>query len=186
MSEQSNYRLGPAYLEEVTIADKPETWVEEEWTGKLQTKEGRTQFRLYYYGELMDGLIATTDFAPQLILAEDPITEERFILFDGCKHGYNAMLCDTYSKEQHTGRLPLQPYVDQDGEDTFEMYITAYYNVDWGEEFSDDVDEQGRLMLISGGYCDFEEAKRNGYDALSLTLVNRKGRKTEAVQEELA
>ncbi|WP_088833097.1 hypothetical protein [Paenibacillus tyrfis] len=186
MSNHKSHRAGPAYLEGVTIAEKPENWMEQEWTGKLQTKEGRTQFRIYYYGELMDDLIAVTDFAPQLIVAEDPVDGERYLLFDGCKHGYNAMLCDTYTAEQQNNRTPLLPYLDKDGEDTFEVYITAFYNVDWDEEFADDVDEDGQLELISGERVDFDEAKRNGYDALGIDIVNNKGVKIEIVQEELA
>lgn len=164
----------------------PEAWIEEEWTGKLQTGEGHSRSYLFYYGELMDDLIAATDFAPQLIVAEDAVTGQRYLLFDGCKHGYDAMLCDTYSDEQRNNRTPLLPYIDPDGEDTFEIRITVYYKVDWDEEFSEDADEQGRLELISGERCSITEAKRNGFDALSITVVNSSGLETEVAQEELA
>ncbi|MCM3337723.1 hypothetical protein M3650_03480 [Paenibacillus sp. MER TA 81-3] len=96
------------------------------------------------------------------------------------------MLCDTYSDEQQNNRTPLLPYVDADGEDTFEIRLTVFYNADWDEEFSSDVDEQGQIELISGERCDFEEANRNGFDALSITVVNTRGLKTEIAQEELA
>lgn len=186
MTVQHQYRPGPAYLEGITVPVNPGAWREEEWTGKLQTSEGHTQFYLFYYGELMEELITATEFAPQLIVAEDVVTGQRYVLFDGCRHGYDAMLCDTYSDEQRNGRTQLLPYIDPDGEDTFEIRITVFYNVDWDEEFAEDVDEEGRLELISGECCSFAEAKRNGFDALSITVVNTSGLETEVAQEELA
>lgn len=186
MTIQDQDRPGPAYLEGVTVPVNPEAWREEEWTGKLQTPEGHTKFYLFYYGELMDELIAATEFAPQLIVAEDAVTGQRYVLFDGCKHGYDAMLCDMYSDEQRNGRTPFLPYIDPDGEDTFEIRITVFYNVDWDEEFSEDVNEEGQLELISGEMCSFAEAKRNGFDALSISVVNTSGLETEVAQEELA
>lgn len=186
MTIQHQHRSGPAYLEGVTVPVNPEAWREEEWTGKLQTPEGHTRFYLFYYGELMDELIAATEFAPQLIVAEDAVTGQRYVLFDGCKHGYDAMLCDMYSDEQRNGRTPLLPYIDPDGEDTFEIRLTVFYNVDWNEEFSEDVNEEGQLELISGELCSFAEAKRNGFDALSISVVNTSGLETEVAQEELA
>ncbi|WP_374020835.1 hypothetical protein ABU162_08730 [Paenibacillus thiaminolyticus] len=183
---QDQHRPGPAYLEGVTVPVNPEAWREEEWTGKLQTPEGRTKFYLFYYGELMDELIAATEFAPQMIVAEDAVTGQRYVLFDGCKHGYDAMLGDTYSDEQQNGRTPLLPYIDPDGEDTFEIRITVFYNVDWDEEFSGDVDEEGQLELISGELCGFAEAKRNGFDALSISVVSTSGLETEVAHDELA
>ncbi len=150
MTNQNQLRPGPAFLEGIAVPEKPEAWTEGEWTGKLQTKEGHTKFYVFYYGELMDDLIAMTEFAPQLIVAEDAVTGKRYVLFDGCKHGYDAMLCDTYSDEQQNNRTLLLPYVDADGEDTFEIRLTVFYNVDWDEEFSSDVDEQGQIELISG------------------------------------
>ncbi len=46
------------------------------------------------------GLIIGNDFSEALIIAEDIETQERIILFDGCKHGYNAMFCDEYSQDE--------------------------------------------------------------------------------------
>lgn len=134
----------------------------------------------------MDELIAVTEFAPQLIIAEDAVTGEQIVIFDGARHGYDALLCEVYTEEQRNNRTPLLPYLDDDGEDTFEVTVTAFYNVDWDDEFADDVDENGQLELISGERCDFEEAKRNGFDAISITITSAKGLKTEILQEELA
>ncbi|WP_342418048.1 hypothetical protein NST83_23310 [Paenibacillus sp. FSL R10-2782] len=42
------------------------------------------------------------------------------------------------------------------------------------------------IELINGKLCDFEEAKRNGFDSISITMTSAKGLKTEIIQEELA
>ncbi|WCF09202.1 hypothetical protein NDS46_04660 [Paenibacillus thiaminolyticus] len=48
------------------------------------------------------------------------------------------------------------------------------------------MNEEGQLELISGELCSFEEAKRNGFDARSISVVNTSGLETEVAQEELA
>ncbi|MDP1510333.1 hypothetical protein L8C07_07310 [Paenibacillus sp. CMAA1739] len=186
MTETHHIKLGPAYLEGWVVPETPEAWGEQEWTGKLRSQTGNTKFHIFYYGEFMDELIAVTEFAPQLIIAEDAVTGEQIVIFDGTRHGYDALLCEVYTEEQQNNRTPLLPYLDDDGEDTFEVTVTAFYNVDWDDEFADDVDENGQLELISGERCDFKEAKRNGFDAISITIISAKGLKTEILQEELA
>ncbi|AUO06808.1 hypothetical protein NS115_10330 [Paenibacillus jamilae] len=186
MTETHHTKSGPAYLDGWVIPETPEAWGEQEWTGKLRSQTGNTKFHIFYYGEFMDELIAVTVFAPQLIIAEDAVTGEQIVIFDGTRHGYDALLCEVYTEEQQNNRTPLLPYLDDDGEDTFEVTVTAFYNVDWDDEFADDVDENGQLELISGERCDFEEAKRNGFDAISITITSAKGLKTEILQEELA
>ncbi|MEC0183662.1 hypothetical protein P4H61_19415 [Paenibacillus peoriae] len=186
MTETQHSKLGPAYLEGWVVPENPEAWGEQEWTGKLRSQAGQTRFHIFYYGELMDELIAVTEFAPQLIIAEDAATGEQIVIFDGTRHGYDALLCETYTEEQQNHRTPLLPYLDEDGEDTFEVSVTAFYNVDWDDEFSDDVDEDGQLELTNGERCDFKEVKRNGFDAISITITSAKGLKTEILQEELA
>jgi hypothetical protein len=58
--------------------------------------------------------------------------------------------------------------------------------VPWDEEFGEDVDEDGTYELITGESMDFEQVKRDGYDAFTISIINRKGVVTEIVQEELA
>jgi hypothetical protein len=68
----------------------------------------------------------------------------------------------------------------------FEIRATAYYNIDWDDEFGEEVDEEGRLELISGQKIPFEIAKRNGFDAIGIVAINSKGNQMEILQEELA
>lgn len=96
------------------------------------------------------------------------------------------MMCEDLTEAQLNRRGPLLSYVDEEGEDTFEIYVTAYYNIDWDEEFADEVDDEGNMELITGEKCSFDEVKRNGFDAISITVVNSRGFRTELLQEELA
>ncbi|WP_262384919.1 hypothetical protein [Paenibacillus terrae] len=69
------------------------------------------------------------------------------------------------------GVTPLLPYLDEDGEDTFEVNVTAYYNVDWDDEFSDDVDEDGQLdYVIRCSHCYYacQEPESFKYDACGV------------------
>ncbi|WP_018883038.1 hypothetical protein [Paenibacillus massiliensis] len=183
---EGTLRQGPAYLSGLAVPYNAEQWIEEEWTGQFTPGQNRTRFHILYYGELMEELIAGTEQAPQLIIAEDPDTQEQWVLFDGCRHGYDSMMCEDLTEAQLNRRGPLLSYVDEEGEDTFEIYVTAYYNIDWDEEFADEVDEEGNMELITGEKCSFDEVKRNGFDAISITVVNSRGFRTELLQEELA
>ncbi len=131
-------------------------------------------------------MITDTDFAPSKIIAIDLISGIEILLFDGCKHGYNAMFCDNYSKEQIENRIADKLYVDEDGNDTFELIISTYNGIDYEDEFREEVDSNGKIELINGEKVDFEEVKRNGFDTLQIWAINKNGNKTEIVSEELA
>ncbi|PAF28668.1 hypothetical protein [Paenibacillus sp. 7516] len=177
---------GPAYLEGIVKKVTDGENQEVEWKGKLQTSDGHDKFHIFYYGDLMeDDLITWQDSTPLIVYAEHTVTGERYLLIDAAKHGYDSMLCETYPEEELSKRM-LRPYLDVEGEDTFEVHLSAFYNVPWDEEFGEDVDEDGTYELITGETMDFDQVKRDGYDAFSIRIVNRKGVTTEIVQEELA
>ncbi|WP_127540435.1 hypothetical protein [Paenibacillus illinoisensis] len=177
---------GPAYLEGIVKKVTDGENQEVEWKGKLQTSDGHDKFHIFYYGDLMeDDLITWQDSTPLIVYAEHTVTGERYLLIDAAKHGYDAMLCETYPEEELSKRT-LRPYLDVEGEDTFDVLLSAFYNVPWDEEFGEDVDEDGTYELITGEQMDFDQVKRDGYDAFSIRIVNRKGVTTEIVQEELA
>lgn len=177
---------GPVYLEGLTVQEADTRTNEVEWKGKLQTSDGHDQFHIFYYGDLNeDDLITWHDSTPLLVYAEHPITGERYLLIDAAKHGYDAMLCETYSEQAWNDR-PLRPYLDVEGEDIFEVELTAFYNVPWDEEFGGDVAEDGTYELITGERMNFNQVKRDGYDAFAIRILNRKGVWTEIVAEELA
>lgn len=150
----------------------------------LVASNGRDKFAIYYYGEILPNtqhLIVATDFAPQLIIAREPQSHEEIVLFDGIKHGYNAMFCDEYSDKQRQNR-PLTLL----NEKLFRVQIQVFYNIDYQTERDDFEDEKGRVTLLSGEVIDFQELENDGFDALCITIIDENQQKFELVNEELA
>ncbi|MBH5329908.1 hypothetical protein H9Q10_09545 [Eikenella sp. S3360] len=143
--------------------------------------DGASRFRIRYYGELCDGLITDTEAAPAKITAVEPESGREILLFDGGRHGYNAMLCDEYSEETLANR-PLQ-----DLDDTlYQIEIRAFYNIDYAAEREDFCDENGKIELANGNTVSFEQLQQDGMDALVIELISPQGKRREIVNEELA
>lgn len=69
-------------------------------TAILTSSAGNTKLDIFYYGEIIvsKGTPFITDGKfPCLIVAKDPISGEEFTVFDGAKHGYDAMFCNEYA-----------------------------------------------------------------------------------------
>jgi hypothetical protein len=160
-----------------------------EWRRQLKTASGQTKFKIKFYGQLHEvykNLIVGTDFAPSLVFAVDNATGQEILLFDGCKHGYNALFCDTFTDEQIKNRTATNYYKDIDGNEIFEIVISTYNGVDYEDEFAEEVDENGLIELIDGTKIEFEKVKRNGYDTLQIWATNDNGKTIDFVSEELA
>ncbi|MGW2751033.1 hypothetical protein ACWC4E_08860 [Streptomyces sp. NPDC001273] len=186
--------LGPPHLAGLTEpAGRPgnvseKLWaglLETGWAARLRTEDGRTRFRLHYYGQRFEGLIVDGAL-PALVYAVTG-SGQRILLFDGAAHGYDAMFCDSRDADGLRARRADQVYVDADGEDTFELVIWAGYGIDWDDERDSFVDPgDGLVTLTDGRRIPFEAARRAAFDALSITVVNARHRATDAVSEELA
>lgn len=189
-STTDNGVLGPTFLDGLTEhIQNPKDLHSHEWRRQLKTTSGKTKFKIKFYGQLHEdytNLIVGTDFAPSLIFAVDTSTGQEILLFDGCKHGYNALFCDTFTDEQIKNRPVTNYYADEDGKDTFEIVISTYNGVDYDDEFADQVDENGLIELIDGTKIEFEKVKRNGYDTLQIWATNDNGKTIDFVSEELA
>jgi hypothetical protein len=189
-STTDNGVLGPTFLDNLTIhIDNPNDLQSHEWRRQLRSINGRTKFSIKYYGRIHENhsnLIVGTDFAPPLIYAIDNSSGQEILLFDGCKHGYNALLCDKYTTEQISNREALAIYQDKDGCSTFEITISTYNGIDFDDEFSEEVDENGFIKIIDGAKIEFETFKRNAYDTLQIWATNENGKTIEIVSEELA
>jgi hypothetical protein len=158
-----------------------------EWRRRLRSESGNTQFQIKYYGALRkDGLIVATEFAPQKVVALDIVTGHEIVIFDGCQHGYHALFSDTFSEEQMRERPVDSFFRSEDGQEVFEIVLSAYYQVDFDEEFGDEADEAGRITLFNRDKVSFEQVKRNGFDVLQILLIEGNGRKYEIISEELA
>lgn len=193
-------RLAPTYLEGfVTYEnDKYFTDVDKiEWRGQIKSSTGNKKFRIKFYGELMTetydgvkisdtGFIVSDDFSGPLIVAEDIETNEQILLFDYCKHGYDAMFCDEYSEEQINNRPLTNVFKDKDGNEIFEVVMGVYYGIDYDDEMEEFLNDDEEIELLSGEIISEEELKRNGFDFLFINLYNEKGEKIEVAEYELA
>lgn len=189
-STTDNGILGPTFLDGLTEhIQNPKDLQSHEWRRRLKTASGQTKFKIKFYGQLHEennNLIVGTDFAPALVIAVDNSSGQEILLFDGCKHGYNSLFCDTYTDEQIKNRTATNYYTDKDNKDVFEIIISTYNGIDYDDEFADEVDENGLIELIDKTKIEFEKVKRNGYDTLQIWATNDKGKTVDIVSEELA
>ncbi len=181
--------LGPLYLNGFTESINAKCVQTFEWRRQIKSASNGSKFKIKFYGKYHDkchNLIVNTDFAPLLVIAVDIINAQEILLFDGCQHGYNALFCDIFSKEQIENRVADKWYKDKKGNDVFNIHISAYYQFDFNEEVGETIDKSGFIELINGNKIPFEMAKRNGFDCLQIVAINENGDKTEIVSEELA
>ncbi len=173
----------PTYLQQFAENDQQLDEVESQL--QLCSSAGNQQFEIWYYGDLL--LIEGEEMpfitgSTAKIVANDPLTAEEILLFDGTMHGYNALFCDEYTIEQR-GNRPLQKY----NMPATEIVLSFYYNIDYDEEVDDyEVDDQGYVQLISGETADWNTIKRNGYDAFAFYFKKEDKTLLAFAQEELA
>jgi hypothetical protein len=182
--------LGPTYFDNLTepISD-PKKLQPHEWRRKLKATDGQTKFKIKFYGQQhpkFPNLIVGTDFAPSLVIAIAASSGQEILLFDGCKHGYNALFCDNYSDEQLKNRQADNFYSDEEGNDTFEIIISTFYGIDYDDEFSDEVDDKGLIEIVNGSKVAFQKVKRDGFDTITIIALTDKGHEVDIVTEELS
>ncbi len=197
---KSNY-LPPIYLEKFVTYENEEYFkdvdLNVEWRGQIQSSTHNKKFRIKFYGDLMTetytgikisdtGFIVGDYFSEALIVAEDIESQEQILLFDYCKHGYNAMFCDEYTKEQITNRPLTNIFKDKDGNEVFEIMLSAYYGIDYDDEMEDYLNDDNKIELLSVEIITKEELKRNGFDYFFINVYNEKGEKIEIAEYELA
>lgn len=138
----------------------------------LVSSTGNTNLEIYYYGELIGcgktPFIIDSEY-PCLIVAKDPLTNEEFIVFDGAKHGYDAMFCN---EECINIDRDLEKFEKYSGE----IVITLGYSIDYEEEVEEYDIIKDNKVILNYGVMDWEEAKSIGYDWINLKF--KKGRKT--------
>ena len=167
----------PFYLENhlTNIKEK-----KDETTGILISASGNTDLEIYYYGELIQ--IGKTPYIGEgeyhcLIVAKDPVSGEEFVVFDGAKHGYDAMFCnDPIGNVERE----LKPYGFAKGK----VAVTFGYAIDYEDE-KDGYAFNGNneVQLIDGSYLDWNKAKSIGFDWISMKFADKK---KEFVDLELA
>ena len=155
----------------------------------IQSKNGNTFFEVYYYGDLFEVkgeklpfIVDNEAGIPCKIVAKDTETSEEILLFDGYRHGYNAMFCDEFDPEEVEKRTLVKYDIAP-----CKIHIDFGYSIDYEEEKEDyEVDEEDRVTLINGENIPWEEVKRNGFDYISIICQTENGEKAEIVSLELA
>jgi hypothetical protein len=155
----------------------------------IQSKNGNPLFEVYYYGDLFEVkgeklpfIVDNEAGIPCKIVAKDTETGEEILLFDGYRHGYNAMFCEEFDlaevKKRTLVKYDIAPC---------KIHIDFGYSIDYEEEKEDyEVDEEDRVTLINGENIPWEEVKRNGFDYISIVCETENGEKAEIVSLELA
>ena len=155
----------------------------------IQSKNGNTLFEVYYYGDLFEVkgekfpfIVDNEAEIPCKIVAKDTETGEEILLFDGYRHGYNAMFGDEFDPEEVEKRTLVKYDIAP-----CKIHIDFGYSIDYEEEKEDyEVDEEDRVTLINGENISWEEVKRNGFDYISIVCETENGEKAEIVSLELA
>lgn len=135
-------------------------------TAILSSSVGNRNLDILYYGDLikMKGTHFITDGeSPCLIVAKDPISGETFTVFDGAKHGYDAMFCNEDDKTADRGLVRYEKY-------SGEVQIQLGYSIDYEEE-KEDYNLVGNKVKLTYGFMDWEDAKSIGFDWISLKFM---------------
>ena len=154
----------------------------------IQSKNGNTLFEVYYYGDLFEVkrkklpcIVDNKTGIPCKIVAKDTETGEEILLFDGYRHGYNAMFCEEFDPEEVEKRTLVKYDIAP-----CKIHIDFGYSIDYEEEKEDYEVEEDRVTLINGENISWEEVKRNGFDYISIICQTENGEKAEIVSLELA
>lgn len=189
-SKTRNNALGPICLDGFTEQiPNPKNLLANEWRRKIITPTGQEKFKIKFYGWLhteYKNIIVGTALGPAKIVASDPSTNQEFLLFDGCKHGYNALLCDTFTKEQIENRPATKYYKDKQGNESFEIIVSIIYGINYDKEFGQNLDANGLIEILDGSKTEFEKLKRDGFDAIRILAINDKKEIFEILSEELS
>jgi len=149
----------------------------------LRSSRGGTLFMIHYSGQRWQGFIVG-DEIPALVIARALDTDETVVVFDGGRHGYDAMFVDEYDAEALDARSP-DATLELDGSTAFALEIQLFDNISWDEEDDDLRDEAGVLRLISGEEISSDRLRADGYDAVGITAITPGGERFDIVSEEL-
>ena len=152
----------------------------------LRSSTGGERFEIWYYGDLLqvDGTpyIVGTEQVPSEIVARDADTGEEILLFDGTLHGYNAMFCEDYTKEQRDSRALIRW---EHPPTRVKVWVACSIDYDEEREFFD-FNEKGDCLLWDGRCMPWEQVITDGIDGLVISLQREDGSWQDIVNEELA
>jgi len=143
-------------------------------------------FEIWYYGEWYKSgnhkYLIDTEIAPVLIVAKDPLSHNEFVIFDGAKHGYNAMFVYEYTEEQLSQRS-LQKFDNM----PVKLIVTIGNGIDWESEKEDFIDEDGEnVTLLDGRVMPWENVVANAFDWFTLAYIDENNKQIQFTDFELA
>ena len=166
-----------------------------EWLRKLQDTDGGTKFRIKYFGETHPSYPTvivgknfaskTEEYIPPRFVAQNIESGNEILFFDLTLHGYNAVFCGEYREFRNRVRAPDQVFTDETGNDVFEIFISVSYQIDFDEEFEEEVDAEG-LIDLEDEKLPFESAKANSFDWIRIHIRNASYKWYEIINFELA
>ena len=135
----------------------------------LVSTAGNSNLEIYYYGQLLEiqkSLLVVDGEHPCLILAKDPSTNEEFIVFDGAKHGYDAMFCNEVEKDIKRDLVRYEKY-------SGEIEITLGYSIDYEEEKDNNYKGQYCMSTMKSVHLRYDTYERdNSYERGSIGELN--------------
>lgn len=149
---------------------------------------GTSLFEIWYCGELckVKGepqlYIVADDTHPLLIEARSIDGSERHVIFDGLRHGYNAMFCDSFDPEAAAHR----PMVRYD-HPAASLVLETGHGIDYEDEKEDyEIDDNGMVTINCGDRISWDQVKTDGIDWLAIYMVDSSGKRCQIVSLELA
>jgi len=155
-------------------------------TMTLSSLTGNRLLEIWYYGKWekvgKHEYLVDTDKAPVLIVAKDPLSNDVFEVFDGAKHGYNAMFVYEHTEEELAQRS-LQKFENL----PVKWFVTIGNGVDWEFEKEDWLDESGEnVTLLDESVMSWENVTVNAFDYFALSYVDENNKQIEFADFELA
>lgn len=152
----------------------------------LRSSAGGEQFEITHCGSWLSehALIASHD-VPLLVLARALDTGEEIVLFDGGRHGYDALFVEAHDPDILAARRADQR-LELEGSSVFAVEVGVFDNIDWDDEEDDFRDDEGVVRLVTGDAISSERLRADGFDSLGVTVIDAQGNRHDVVAEELA
>ena len=181
---------GPSYLNG-NFRDVPKDLInvlrlkenEYTWLRQIYTAKGESSFRIKYYGNLSKYPITEKNNLPQSIVLEGIDSGEKVPLFDGAKHGYDAVFWKKFPIAVST-RKETEKYTYKEV-DAFEIVLLVRYSLELKEEFDNDYSEIGFVENNRGEKLG-REAFSNGFDSIEAYAITKEGQAILILAEETA
>ena len=115
-------------------------------------------------------------------MAKSVNSKEEILLFDETVHGYNAMFCDSHSNEEKNNRSLEKLNVPAS-----KIKLIFGYSIDYDSEKElYDLDENGHVNLVDKRKITWQQLLSDGFDWLSISLIDQHGNEQPIVDAELA